>query len=183
MAQYRILIPSEYEAIIDVIEKDRLRIVVETLANTGMRYSELARFSCCLGMFDAKNRAISLPAQYSKTKKERIIHLTPTFSKRLHQYLREHKSLEVPIRRSMDDNLIRWYLRIRPSNERRFSPSAKTFRKTWESWLLAAGYSSMAVALSQGHSELISYGHYANLDPRLKSEMEKVKIITDGWGT
>lgn len=173
--QYRILTTSEYESILDLIEKERLRVVVETLLNTGMRYSEFKEFSGHLAWFDFKNRAISLPGDSTKTGKGRVVHLTPAFSKRLYQYLREHKNLDVPSRQAMDSNLKRWMHEI--------GVSCKTFRKTWESWLIAAGYSSMAIALSQGHSELISYKHYANLDPRLKSEMDKVRKHTEGWGT
>jgi len=189
---YRILIPSEYEDLLDAIEKERLRIDIETLMNTGMRYTELEYFAKHLKIFDAKNNAITLPQEATKTKRERVIHLTPAFSKRLYQYLREHKTLDVPCRRTMDDNLKRWWqcvvALIRYNNlEKDYTddwyPSTKTFRKSWESCLLAAGYQSMIVALSQGHSQLISYGYYANPDPRLKSEMEQVKKLTEGWGT
>lgn len=184
METYKILIPSEYQALLDMIEKERLRIVIETLMNTGMRYSELSYFARHLNKtFDSKNNAISLPVEATKTKRERVVHLTPTFSKRLYQYLREHKVLDVPTRRTMDTNLTRWWYDAGHTMCQGWEPSVKTFRKTWESLLLAAGYQSMQVALSQGHSELISYGHYANLDPRLKSEMEAVRKITEGWGT
>jgi len=190
---YRILIPSEYQALLDAIEKERLRICIETLMNTGMRYTELEYFSGHLKIFDAKNNALKLPVEATKTKRERVIHLTPAFSKRLYQYLREHKALEVPSRRVMDTNLKRWWINSIVDTgsitkaewviNNTWHPSTKTFRKSWESWLLASGYQSMPVALSQGHSELISYGHYANLDPRLKSEMEAVRKLTEGWGT
>lgn len=172
--EYKILIPSEYMALREAIPKTRLRMVIDTLLATGMRYAELERFAAHLIWFDEKNRAISLPGKASKTGKTRTIHLTPSFSKDLALYLREYKTLEVPNIRSMQDNLKRWSP---------FAISPKIFRKTWESWLLAAGYQSMPIALSQGHSELISYGHYANLDPRLKSEMEQVRKFTEGWGT
>jgi integrase len=171
--QYKILIPSEYEGLWEGIKKDSMRIVVDCLMFTGMRYEELSDLSHTLTWFDAKNRAISLPASMTKTGKTRTVHLTPAFTKRLSMYLNEYKVLNVPDRRSMNFNLRRWGM----------DGSVKIFRKSWESWLLAAGYPSMAVALSQGHTELISYGHYANLDPRLKSEMNKVRELTAGWGT
>jgi integrase len=158
----------------EAITKTRLRMVLDTLLFSGMRYIELERFASNLMWFDTKNRAITLPAKAAKTGKSRTIHLTPSFSTDLEMYLREYKTLEVPCIRSMQDNLKRWTS---------LSVTPKTFRKTWESWLLAAGYQSMPIALSQGHSELISYGHFANLDPRLKSEMEQVRKFTEGWGT
>jgi len=187
--QYRILIPSEWEALKDSIEKSRLRIVVEGLLFTGMRYSEYERFSNHLEWFDARNRAISLPAKATKTGRDRTIHLTPQFTKDLSLYLREHKKLEVPSIQAMNMNLKRWYyasidiIEGEGSARQGYQPTPKTFRKTWESWLLASYPDrSMAIALSQGHSELISYGHYMNLDPRLKSEMDRVRELTKGWG-
>jgi len=180
--QYRILIPSEWEALKDSIEKSRLRIVVEGLLFTGMRYSEYERFSNHLEWFDVKNRAISLPAKASKTGRDRTIHLTPQFTKDMSLYLREHKKLEVPSIQAMNMNLRRWHSSCALAVDDQH-PNPKTFRKTWESWLLASYPDrSMAIALSQGHSELISYGHYMNLDPRLKSEMDRVRELTKGWG-
>lgn len=184
---YRILTPSEYEALRDAATSHRFRMILDTLLNTGMRYSEFERFAEDLTTFDSKNRAITLPQGYTKTGKERVIHLTPAFATSLSQYLREFKELDIPQRQTMDANLRRWwnngYLPDNVIGPIRWNPTVKTFRKTWESWLLAAGYQSMPVALSQGHSELISFGHYANLDPRLKSEMDKVRKYTEGWGT
>lgn len=188
--QYRILIPSEWEALKEAIPKTRLRIVIDGLMNTGARYSEFARIADHPEWFDAKNRAISLPAKASKTGKERTIHLTPQFTKDLSMYLREHKTLEVPSIQAMEKNLSRWWAEHLVFNREWYQddyawhPSPKTFRKTWESWLLAAyPEKSMNIALSQGHSALIAYGHYMNLDPRLKSEMEQVRTLTAGWGT
>jgi len=171
--QYRILIPSEFEKLRDGIEKSRLRIIVSILMFTGMRYRELLAFAGHLTWFDSTNRAISLPERYTKTKKERVIHLTPTFSKELNLYLREHKALEVPSIQSMETNLKRW----------RAPGTPKIFRKSWESWLLFAGYDSLKVALAQGHTQTIQLNHYANMSARLKSEADLVKKYTEGWGT
>jgi integrase len=170
--QYRILTPSEYEILHERIPKTRLRILVDILMFTGMRYRELEKFSDHLTWFDPINRAICLPAQATKTKRERTIHLTPQFTKELNQYLREYKRLEVPAIQTMQVSLARWKTWATP----------KTFRKSWESWLLFAGYDSMKVALSQGHTQTIQLNHYANMSARLKSESEGVKKYTEGWG-
>lgn len=194
---YRILIPSEYLALRESIGKGRLRIVVDTLLNTGMRYSELQRFADNLGWFDKANRAISLPAKATKTQKKRVIHITPQFATDLALHLGEHKKLQVPGIRSMEGNLQSWWLKHTKKlyslsglvqdmtvKDLSYYPKPKTFRKTWESWLLAVyPDKSMNIALSQGHSALIAYGHYMNLDPRLKSEMDLVRKLTEGWGT
>lgn len=172
--QYRILIPSEYETLRAGIPKTGHRITIDSLLFTGMRYSELKWFSGHLSTLDVKNRAVSLPGKATKTNRGRTIHLTAGFTQTLDDYIRSGQSLDVPDISSMNRNLKRWG---------GMHATPKTFRKTWESWLLAAGYPSMQIALSQGHTELISFSHYANLDARLKSEMEKVRRYTEGWGT
>lgn len=181
---YRILTPSEFTALRDAIPKTRLRILVDTMMFTGMRYRELIAFSKHLTWFDAKNNAIVLPASFSKTRIDRTVHLTPAFSKALAQYLREFKSLEFGSRQTMTQDLKRWsgdmfWDRIYPI----WHPTPKTFRKTWESWLIFAGYEPMKVALSQGHSQVIQMHHYANLTARLKSEREAGEKMCEGWGT
>jgi len=194
---YRILIPSEWEALRDAIPLTRLRMVVSVLMSTGMRYTELLAFAEHLRWFDAKNRAITLPASVTKTRIARTIHLTPAFTKELALYLKEHKVLEVPGRRTMEGNLTRWWEDTTKSNWQYQEPpietwilTPKTFRKSWISWLLAVRrqdgspmYSYMDIAKSAGHSVRVCETYYANLDPRLKSEMELVRKYTEGWGT
>jgi integrase len=174
--QYRILTPSDYESLVESIPKSRHRIIIESLLFTGMRYAEFKHFSRHLSWLDEKNRAITIPAGYTKTNKERVIHLTPAFTKILSLYLREYKKLEVPSIQSMEINLKRWW------KKEDWYPTPKTFRKTLESWLLFAGYDSLKVALSQGHTQTIQLNHYANMSARLKSEAEAVKRLTEGWG-
>ena len=182
---YRILTPSEYLALLDAIPKEHHEMQVRTMMNTGMRYRELQAFADNLPWFDAKNNAITLPAGYCKTNISRHVHLTPTFSRELAKYLLRHRSLEFPDRHAMNQNLKRWW---RSQGETQYSslvewlPTPKTFRKSWESWLLMADYSIHKVAMSQGHTVAVSEHHYANLSPRLKSEMEQVKKMTEGWG-
>jgi len=58
---------------------------------------------------------------------------------------------------------------------------AKTFRKTWESWLLFSfPDKAMEIALSQGHTELTQLRHYANL-PFLDKDREEMKEFVVGW--
>ena len=175
MAEHRILTPSEYEALRKNTPKYSHRLIIDSLLFTGARYSELKWVFANLTSFDPINRAIKLPGKATKTKKARVIHLTPTYTKTLDDFVRSGQELKIPDQVSMNRNLKRW------SNVIERPPTVKTFRKTWESWLLFVGFHSMPVALSQGHKEIISYDHYANLDPRLKSEVDKVKRYTEGW--
>lgn len=102
---YRILIPSEYQALRDVVPKSKHRILIDTMQNTGMRYEELRDFAEHLGWFDIQNRCIFLPKGFTKTGKARTVHLTPSFTKALSQHLREFKTLDFPLRRVMNGNL------------------------------------------------------------------------------
>lgn len=184
---YRILIPSEYQALRDAVPKSKHRILLDCMMFTGMRYEELRAFTEHLSWFDAKNRCISIPEGYTKTKEKRTIHLTHAFSKALSQHLREFKTLDFPRRAVMNESLKRWWCTEECSKKVGIGdgwyPTVKTMRKTWESYLLASGYDYMAICCSQGHSPQISYSYYANLDPRLKSCMDEVKKLTEGWMT
>lgn len=187
---YRILTPDEYEALRGCIPKTEYRMRVDLLLFTGMRYSEAKSFSGHLAWFDADNRCISLPGASTKTGMNRVVHLTPAFSKSLSMYLKEFKSLDMPDINSMDDQLKRWWL-MRPqrmAQPNNWWPTCKTFRKTWESWLLSVRrkdgspkFSYMDIARSQGHTVAISERHYANLDPRLKSQQDAIRRLTEGW--
>jgi len=58
--------------------------------------------------------------------------------------------------------------------------SAKSFRKTWESWLLFSfPDKAMEIALSQGHTELTQLRHYANL-PFLDKDREEMNEFVVG---
>ena len=69
-----------------------------------------------------------------------------------------------------------------------FHPNPKTFRKTWETYLIYAqanrekpGYTAMDVWASQGHTGAISLDHYYQSAGRLKSERDAVLELTKGW--
>jgi integrase len=191
--EYEILIPSEYEMLYNNIllpttskKKSALQITVDTLLNTGMRYEELRKFadnhkneSTKNQWYDAKNAAIVLPKEATKTKRGRTIHLTPEFNKNLKIYLTSGNELDVPPRSSMNENLRRWSIGLKIDK----IPSVKTFRKMWESYLLFAGYDPVRVAANQGHTTTIQLQHYLNFSSKLKSEKEAVMNLTKGWMT
>jgi integrase len=204
---YRILTPSEYKALLAAIPKLDNRIRVETMMNTGMRYSELQEFGHNLGWFHPRDRCIVIPGaslkqgknektiidklKGRKTKRklitrDRTVHLTPAFSEKLEMYLSSHK-LTFPDRSTMKKNLRRWYLTAYSVKEAVFAlrwyPLPKTFRKTWETWLIFVGYDSLKVAVSQGHTQTVQIAHYQNMMGSLKNEVEAVKELTRGWMT
>jgi integrase len=193
---YRILTPSEFQAMKDaplirgyVIGTQKRNIWLDTLMFTGMRYKELLWLdNHWIAYFDSKNNAITLPASATKTDRDRTVHLTPAFSKSLAAYLREFKSLQLPTRDAMNDNLRRWWRACIQANidfgaYSQWYPTPKTFRKSWESWLLFADYALIKVARSQGHTVAVCEHYYASLPPTLKSEAEQVRKVTEGWMT
>lgn len=187
---YRILTPSEFQGMKDAplgrsykIGTQQRNIWLDTLMFTGMRYKELLWLDGHWTSFDSKNNAISLPAQFTKTNRDRVVHLTPFFSKTLAAYLREFKTLELPCRDAMNDNLRRWWKDIPGCSDFFWYPTPKTFRKSWESWLLFADYPLIKVSRSQGHTVAVCEHYYASLPPTLKSEAEQVKKMTEGWMT
>lgn len=180
---YRILAPSEYKALLAAIPKIDKRILVETMMNTGMRYEELRAFGEHPEWFSPKNRCITLPASSTKTKRGRVVHLTPQFSEKLELYLASNE-LKFPGRANMAKDLRRWTNgSMATEHQIRWYPAPKTFRKTWETWLIFAGYDSLKVAVSQGHTQTIQIQHYQNLIGSLKNEVEAVKALTAGWMT
>jgi len=187
---YRILTPSEFQSMKDAplaphykISSQQRNMWLDTLMFTGMRYKEILWLDMNWKYFDSKNNAITLPASATKTDRDRTVHLIPAFSKTLAAYLREFKALDLPTRDAMNDNLRRWWGVADKKCVDSWYPTPKTFRKSWESWLLFADYSIHKVAMSQGHTVAVSEHHYANLAPTLKSEAEQVKKMTEGWMT
>lgn len=170
-----ILSPSEYQILLSGTPKLKARFQVETMLNTGMRYIELQRFGKNSRYFDPKNRLISLPGASTKTGNSRDVHLTPQFSSRLELFLAS-SSLAFPARQVMDANLKRWNAGL--------GCTVKTFRKTWETWLLATYQDrSLDVWMSQGHTGTVSMNHYYGSVGKLKSEMDAVREYVKGWGT
>lgn len=183
---YRILAPSEYKALLQAIPRLDKRFLVECMMNTGMRYQELIDFGKHPQWFSPKNRCITLPASATKTQRGRTVHLTPQFSEKLELYLSQSE-LKFPGRANMAKDLKRWWMfssvNCDPNIFCGWYVMPKTFRKTWETWLIFAGYDSLKVAVSQGHTQTVQIQHYQNLIGSLKNEVEHVKELTRGWMT
>jgi integrase len=171
---YRIFSPSEYKQLLTGIDKVDNRFRVETMLMTGMRYEELLRFEP--KFFKPKTRDITLPASITKTRRGRAVQLTPTFSAKLELFLSK-SALNYPNRSTMNANLKRWCKKAGID----WTINCKTFRKTIETWLIFAGFDSMKVAISQGHTQTVQIAHYQNMSSCLKNELKEVKEYTEGW--
>ena len=132
----RILRPDEYHSLREGSKKLSNQIWLDAMLLTGMRYEELRRLQQYPSWF--KGGYIDMPkGNGNKTKKyarqrERAIHLS-TMGKVILPIFLQGKVL--PSRQSMDINLKRWAWNA-PMNDTDIS--VKTFRKTWESWMVSS---------------------------------------------
>ncbi len=184
----RILRPNEYDKLLDTIERQKTkykyREIINALLYTGMRYVELMRFHehdtthKDDRWFDKKAMVIYLPPEASRkekrTMKERYVYLSSQGVIHVENFLLYVDKL--PSRDSLNMMLRFWGRKAGLGNI-----SVKTFRKTWESWLVAS-YPTLIplIAMSQGHTEITAMKHYLNL-PFTKEDLEEIRIRTAGW--
>ena len=174
--EVRILRPSEWEILRDNLDINMKRICTSLLV-TGMRYAELQRFRENPDWLD--RRFVYLPRgsmmKVKAKQKERAIRLSDigkTLISDLFQV--PHPLPELP---AFDMKLRRLSKRIlegAPVNN-------KTFRKTWESWLVFYyPDKSLQIALSQGHTTVTQYEHYVNI-PFEEYDRKEMRKWIEGW--
>ena len=174
--EVRILRPSEWEVLRDALDINMKRICTSLLV-TGMRYAELHRFRENPDWLDG--RFVYLPRgsmMKAKAKqKERAIRLSDIGKTLISDLFQApHPLPELP---AFDMKLRRLSKRIldgAPVNN-------KTFRKTWESWLVFYyPDKSLQIALSQGHTTVTQYEHYVNIPFEEYDRIEMRKWV-EGW--
>ena len=177
----RILRPQEYEAIREAIPKMHHQIILDTVLFTGMRWIELERLKKHPDWYDPRGGYIYLPPEASQKKKrtmrERYVYLSSRGKAIIPLFLKLDK--DIPRRVTWRENLIRWakYSGIDP-----VGLSAKSTRKTWESWLIVSyPDKALLIAMSQGHTQITAMNHYLNL-PFSQEEIRRIRSYTEGWG-
>ena len=176
---YRLLKPSEVLKIESEIKKSDLRMSFKTAVNTGMRYKELQLFAEHPEWFNHNRKIIIIPKQYTKTKDERKVNLTPQFSELLYYFLHGGHKLKYSVYQSWSANLRRWAALA--GVEHPEDLSAGSTRKAWESWLIESGWPLSRILASQGHDMNTSMKHYYNNDVT-PEERINMKEMTQGWG-
>lgn len=176
----RILTPHEYETLRAAIPKDRHRTLLDILLITGMRYVEVSRLYQHPEWYNTKRNIIHLPEEAQKKKKrkqqKRTIHPLPSMFNYLFKDFTE--DIKPPSEAAWNHDLQRW---AQAANINPYGLSAKTTRKTIESWSIAGGIIESSVCLRQGHDNLTSMRHYQGLafsDDELRDIQKK---LTD-WG-
>ena len=174
--EVRILRPSEWEILRDALDINMKRICTSLLA-TGMRYAELQRFRENPEWLDG--RFVHLPRgsvmKVKAKQKERAIRLSDIGKTLISDLFQApHPLPELP---AFDMKLRRLSKRILegvPVNN-------KTFRKTWESWLVFYyPDKSLQIALSQGHTTVTQYEHYVNI-PFEECDRKEMRKWVEGW--
>ncbi|MDA8055735.1 MAG: hypothetical protein M0Z77_08850 [Thermoplasmatales archaeon] len=174
----RILRPSEYETLRKVL-KPQQQILVDSLLLTGMRYEEILRFREHEEWMDGNS--IHLPEWAQKKVKRRQLERWIRLSIRGKAVIPNLFLISVPQRSSFDHSLRRWVLRTFKSyNLDPAKISAKTFRKTWDSWLMAYYDKAEYIYLSQGHNQMTSLRHYLGI-PFTEEDKLGMRDWVEGW--
>ncbi len=180
----RILRPKEYDSLLEAIYrkngKYHYREIINALLYTGMRYVELQRFMEHKDWFDKRTRSIYLPPEASRKKKrtlrERYVYLSTQGLIHVENFILYVDRL--PGRETLDNTLRLWGRKSELGDN---GISVKTFRKTWESWLVVSYPTAFPlIAMSQGHTLITAMEHYLNL-PFTKEDVEEIKLRTAGW--
>lgn len=174
--EVRILRPSEWEKFRDELDPNYKRICTSLLV-TGMRYAEPGRFrenpEWLDGSFIYLPRGAALKARAKQ--KERTIRLSDmgkTIIADLFQV-----SIKMPTLAALD-------MKLRRCSRKSLSDppvNNKTFRKTWESWLVFYfPEKALKIALSQVHTTTTQYEHYLNI-PFDETDRKVMRKWVEGW--
>lgn len=173
--------PHEYEQIKQAIPKQDHRTILDTLLYTGMRYVEMERFRDNQNWYDHNTGTIYLPKEASRkgerTLKDRYVYLSAQGQVIIPYFF--HINRDITNGKIWSLNVKRW---ARNSGMNDIGISAKTTRKTWESWLCVT-YPTMIpplIAMSQGHTVFTAITHYLNL-PFTTEERDTIRGYTTGW--
>lgn len=174
----RILTPSEYDRFVSAWKKPDHVTIFETLFYTGLRYEEAKRLHKHPAWVEWVRNVIHLPQEAQRKKRrrqlERYVQIAPQVKSRLIMFFQiEH----IPTLAKWDEAMKRNAVRAG------FDPtgfSAKTTRKTIESWMIVAGIPLTQICLWQGHTDLTSLRHYQNL-AFTKEEREEIRKRLEGW--
>ncbi|WP_410509747.1 tyrosine-type recombinase/integrase [Methanosarcina hadiensis] len=180
VGEIKILTPDEYQKLRNVIPKNTYKTILDVLLITGMRYVEICRLYKNKDWYNEKRNIIHLNSEaqqkHKRTQIERTIQPLPSmFSYTMNAFFSGKKP---PVESSWNRDLQRW---SKLAGLNPYGISAKTTRKTLESWMISAGIPVTTVCLRQGHDNLTSMRHYQNLAFSDDEVRDIQKILTE-WG-
>lgn len=167
---------------------------IQTAFYTGLRLQELIDFADHPEWMEDKYTCINIPREESKTGEPRSCFLGETFYKELRMFLRSNK-LTYPTRKIKNGRTytkipnynawnnyykqIAWFIRL----ENPCEIKAKISRKTWESYLIISEKPHINVAISQGHSKVVSLKHYLGIKCTRDERIRCVELTEDWSGS
>lgn len=178
--EIKILTPTEYHTLRAAIPKDEYKTILDVLLVTGMRYVEVCRLYDNPDWYNEKRNIIHLTAEaqkkHKRSQQERTIHPLPSMWN--YTMTAFFKGKKPPVESSWNRNLQRWAVKACMNP---YGISAKTTRKTLESWMISAGILESTTCLRQGHDSLTSMRHYQSLAFSEDEQRDVRKQLTE-WG-
>lgn len=176
----RILSVGEWEKIYNVIPTNREKTIFELLTITGMRYIEMLRLYENPSWFIQSANIIHLPeeGQRKKRRTQQERNITPLMAGMKYLLNEFHTNKKPPHADTWNKHLQAWGLKAGISP---FGLSAKTTRKTIESWLFVSGFRESEVCLRQGHNTIVSMRHYQGLS-FTDAEKTEIRSKLKSWG-
>lgn len=174
----QVLTPKEFEVLREVITDFERKTQLDFLLLSGMRYAEAIRLHKNRAWFS--NGFIHLPSEKGQRKKkrsqkERWVRLNKVGKDKTEAFLHTRG---LPSINGWNQLMLSWGEK---AGIRDKELSAKTTRKTWESWLVHYYPNRyLDVALSQGHTAVTQLQHYLNM-PFTVSDKEGMKPWVEGW--
>ncbi len=177
-----IFTPSEYDKLRNSM-KVRHRVLGDVLLYTGMRFTEMEKFSLNRHWYESEKKIIHIPHTADKKRKrvtpDRYIYLT-TIGKMAVDRMFED-GIKCPSYVAFDSMLKTAIKRSGIQLKQDVTLSLKSFRKTYESWLVVTYPDSIPlIAMCQGHTEPIAMRHYLNI-PFSKEEKKEIREHVGGW--
>ncbi|MHC1600646.1 MAG: site-specific integrase [Candidatus Methanospirareceae archaeon] len=174
----RILRPHEFELLREGAKKTENKTLLDGCLLLGARYKECQNIQNNPRWFDGN--FVHLPSEVQKKVKrrqvERWIRLS-SMGKTILPYFFENKK-RLPSIQAWDSSLREWG---RKGGLDVVGISARTLRKTYESWLIFYyPAATNLVYLSQGHTTLTSLQHYINL-PFIEEDKKEMSKWVEGW--
>ncbi len=150
---YPVLSKQEIRQILDIIKNKKHKLLIQALYSTGLRVSEIAK----LKITDIDMERNVGYVRLGKGKKDRLFTLSNTFVESLQQYLKKHNSEYI-----FSTVKGRYSTRTIEIICKRYAKSAKikknvtphTFRRSFATHLIEAGYSLLIVQKLLGHSDI-----------------------------
>ena len=185
----RVLTPPEADAIRRSASKPTSRALFDVLLFTGLRFSELRQLATDPTVYDETRRQLQIVSTKAKaTQGMRNVWLCDKGRVAVQAFLDLGAKMPGNVS-TYQGNLIRWAhlaglapLRTATAASNPAGVTARTTRKTLESWLLATYPAEVwNVISSQGHNETTALKHYFNIG-FTAAEREAIRAEVVGWG-